>query len=280
MYELLLRIETLLMDVQPPALLGIGAVALVIGLIFWLGGTRYSTGIVGLIGATIGAAAGLIVSGQFDLHPWLSMLVGAVVVAALAILLKKALILALAVLIISAVSGAGYVSVVLDHMTPAPASETSVVQQPMAYQSFLQMEPDARLNYINRISNESQTFAERLRALFADTWAAIQPHKWIALIAIVAGAVLAIVLVWLIARIVIALAYSIVGVTILFFGLQAALLSVNIHAASELYPRPWLLPAVFLVLVVVGWAWQLIFLRPVRVKHEPAEVHEEEVEIR
>jgi hypothetical protein len=278
MYELLLRMETLLIGLQPPALLGVGAVALVIGLVFWLGGTRYSTGIIGLIGAVIGAAAGLIVSQQFNLHPWLSMLIGAVVVAVLAILLKKALILALAVLIISVVSGAGYVSVVLDHMAPAPASDTAI-QQPMVYQSFLRMEPDARLNYINRISNESQTFADRLKALFADTWAAIQPHKWIALIAIVAGAVLALVLVWFIAKIIIALAYSIVGVTAIFFGLQAALLSVNIHAASELYPRPWLLPTIFLVMVAIGWAWQLFFLRPVKVKHEPAEVHEE-IEVR
>jgi len=274
MYELLLRMETLLIGLRSPALLGIGAFALVIGLVFWLGGTRYSTRIIGLIGAVIGAAAGLIVSRQFNLHPWLSMLVGAVAMAVLAILLRKALILALAVLILAAVSGAGYVSVVLDHMAPPPASDTAV-RQPMVYQSFLRMEPDARLNYIDRISNESETFLDRLKALLADTWAAIQPHKWIALIAIIAGAVLALVLVWFIAKIIIALAYSIVGVTAVFFGLQAALLSVNIHVASELYPRPWLLPTVFLVLVAIGWIWQLLFWRPVKMKREPSEVHEE-----
>ena len=40
-----------------PALIWILGGALFIGLLFWLGGTRYSTAIMGLIGAVIGAAA-------------------------------------------------------------------------------------------------------------------------------------------------------------------------------------------------------------------------------
>ena len=96
-----------------------------------------------------------------------------------------------------------------------------------------------------------------------------------ALIAIVVGAVVALVLVWLIAKIIIPLAYSIIGVAAIFIGLQAALLSVNIRATSDLNPRPWLLPVIFLVLVVIGWVWQLFFYRPVKVVHEePEEVHE------
>lgn len=273
MYELLLRTETLLIGLQSPALLGIGAVALVIGLLFWLGGTRYSTAIVGLLGAVIGAAAGLIVGHPFGLHRWLSMLIGAVILAVLAIVAKKALILALAVLILSAVSGAGYVSVILDRMAPPPASDPAA-QQTMVYRPFLRMEPEARLNYVNRISKESPTFTDRLKALFADTWAAIQPYKWMALIVIVAGAVVALVLVWLIAKIIIPLAYSIVGVTAIFVSLQAALLAVGIPVASKLHPSPWLLPVIFLVMVVIGWVWQL-FVHPAKVKREPKEEREE-----
>lgn len=280
MYELLLRTETLLMGLRPMVLLGVGAVALVVGLFFWLGGTRYSTIVVALIGAVIGAAAGLVAGQQFGMSPWLSMLIGAVVVAVLAILVKKVLILALAVLILSAVSGAGYVSVILDRVAPPAASETTT-QRSSLYQSFLQMEPEARLNYVNRISNESQTFLDRLEALFDDTWAAIQPHKWTALIAIGVGAVVALVLIWLIAKIVIALAYSIVGVAAIFLGLQSALLAGNVRTASELSPRPWLLPVVFVVMVVIGWIWQLFFLGPVKkVKREVKETPEEHAELK
>jgi hypothetical protein len=273
MYEFLLRTETLLIGLKPPALLGIAAIALVIGPVFWLGGTRYSTIIMALFGAVIGATAGLIVGNRFDVHPWLSILIGAVIVAVLAILLKKALVLVLAVLILAAVSGAGYVSVVLDYTAPPPASETTT-DQITVYHPFLQMAPDARLAYVDRIANKSPTFVDRLKALLDDTWAAIRPHTVPALIAVVAGAVVALVLVWLIAKIIIPLAHSIVGVAAIFVGLQAALLSVNVRATSDLSPRPWLLPVIFLVLVVIGWMWQLFSYRPARVveQEEPEEM--------
>jgi len=273
MYELLLRTETLLIGLTPPVLLGIGAAALVIGLIFWLAGTRYSTAIVALLGAVIGSAAGLLVSQRLGMHPWLSMIIGAVVLAGLAILLKKVLVLILAVLILSAVSGAGYVSVVLDRMVPPAPAETGT-QQTLVYQSFMTMEPDARLSYVDKISPESKTFRDRLEALLTDTWQAIRPHTLMALVAIIIGAVVGLVLVWLIAKVVIALAYSMVGTAAIFLGLQAALLAVKIPAASELHPRPWLLPIAFLVMVVIGWVWQLLYLRSKPVKEKEVVVKE------
>ena len=274
MNELLLRTETLLVGLRSPALPGIGAVALVIGLIFWLGGTRYSTAITGLLGAIVGATGGLVVAQHFGTHLWLSLLVGAIIVAILAIVLKKALVIVLAVLIIATVSGAGYVSVVLDRMAPPPASDTAT-QQTLVHQPFLQMGFDARQNYVNEISNDSQTFPDRLKAMLADTWAATEPYRWTALIAIIVGAVVALVLVWFLAKLVITLAYSIVGVAAIFLSLQAALLAVSIRAASGLYPHPWLLPILFLVMIVLGWVWQLVFFRPVKAKQEPRAVEEE-----
>jgi len=274
MYELLLRTETLLTPLAPKVLLGIGAAALVIGLIFWLAGTHYSTAIVALLGALLGSATGLLVSQWFGVHLWLSMIIGAVVLAGLAILLKKALVLILAVLILSAVSGAGYVSVVLDHMIPPPPAETGT-QQTLVYQSFMTMQPDARQSYIEQLSPESKTFADRFEALLRDTWQAIRPHSMMALIAIIVGAIVGLVLVWLIAKVVVALAYSIVGTTAIFVGLQAALLAVGVPAASRLYPHPWALPIAFLVMVVVGWVWQLLYLRSRPAKEKEAVVREE-----
>jgi len=276
MNEFLLRTETLLIGLRPSMLLGIGAVALVIGLIFWLAGTRYSTAITALLGAIVGATGGLIVSQRFGTHLWLSLLIGAVVIAVLAILLKKVLVFVLAVLIIAAISGAGYVSVALDHMAPPPASDTAA-QQTTVRPSFLQMGFDARQNYVNEISDDSQTFPDRLKAMLADTWATTEPYRWTALIAIIAGAVVALVLVWFITKVIIALAYSVVGVASVFLGLQAALLAVHVRAASGLYPHRWLLPILFLVMVVVGWVWQLLFLRSAKAKakEEPREAEEE-----
>jgi hypothetical protein len=220
MYELLLRMETLFLGLQTPALLAIGIGAIVVGLVLWLGGTRHSVVIIGLFGAAAGSAAGLLVSQRLNLNPWLSLLAGAVVLAGVSILLRNVLILVLAVLVFSAVSGAGYVSVVLDRAVPQVQSKIQA-EQSRAFQYFSGMDLDARQKYVNEISQEAQTFAERLKALLADTGEALGPNGWRIAIAIAAGAVVGILLVWLIAKIVIALAYSIVG-TATNFSARAA----------------------------------------------------------
>src|SRR4030042_869954 len=120
MYELLLRIETLFLGLETPALLAIG-------------------------------------------------------IPALSILLKNVLILVLAVLVFSAVSGAGYLSVVLDRAVPQARTETQA-EQKLPYQSFSGMDSTARLNYLNDISKEAETFSDRLKAILADTWEAIGPY--------------------------------------------------------------------------------------------------------
>jgi hypothetical protein len=56
MYELLLRTETLLVGLATPVLAALGIGAVVVGLVLWLGGTRYSAVIIGLLGAVVGTA--------------------------------------------------------------------------------------------------------------------------------------------------------------------------------------------------------------------------------
>jgi hypothetical protein len=278
MYELLLRIETLFLGLPAPTLLAIGAGAIVVGLVLWLGGRRHSAVVAGLFGALVGSAGGLLVGQQFDLHPWLSMFVGAAVVAGLAILLRNVLIVVLAVLVFSAVSGAGYVTVILDRAVPPARSETQDVpgqafsdtrieQEPMV-QRFSGMDRADRLSYLDEITQEAQTFADRFKALLGNTWEAMSPHSWGILLAVVAGAVVGILLVWLIAKIVIALAYSIVGTAALFLGVQAALLAAGVLVVSDIEPRRWLLPIAFLVVVVVGWVWQLFYGGPTKPARE------------
>ena len=243
MYELLLRIETLLLGLQTSVLWALGIGALVVGLILWLGGTRYHAAIIGVLGAVVGSAVGLLASQQFDVNPWLGMAVGAAVLAGLSILLRNVLILVLAVLVFSAVGGAGYVSVVLDRAVPqAPSESPSEPQadQKWVFQHFSGMDLAARQNYMNDISQQSQTFAERLKALLANTWQALGPHGWLVVLPILAGAVVGILLVWLIAKIVIALAYSIVGTATIFLGAQAALLAAGVPVVSDLQSRRWL----------------------------------------
>ena len=66
-----------------------------------------------------------------------------------------------------------------------------------------------------------------------------------------------ILLVWFLAKIVIALAYSLVGTATIFLGVQAALLGAGVAVVSTIGPRPWVLPGAFLVMTVTGWVCQL-----------------------
>ena len=273
MYELLLRTETLLAGLATPVLAAVGLGALVVGLVLWLGGRRYSAVIIGLLGAVVGSACGLLVGQQFSVNPWLGMIVGAAVLGGLSILLKNVLIVVLAVLVFSAVSGAGYLTVILDRALPqAQAADQNEPRQTTRY--FSGMGLTERRNYMNDISNERQTFADRLKALLANTWEAVGPHGLALALAVLAGAVVGILLVWLVAKVVIALAYSVVGTATIFLGLQAALLAAGVLVTSDLASHRRALPAAFLVMTVIGWVWQLFFAGPK--KHGPAPAREAE----
>jgi hypothetical protein len=269
MYELLLRTETLLAGLATPALVALGAGAILVGLVFWLGGRRYGAVIIGLLGAVVGSAGGLLVGQQFDVSPWLAMIVGAAVLGGLSLLLKNVLIVVLAVLVFSAVSGAGYLAVILDRAIPQTQAVDQNEPRPTV-RHFSGMGFAERRTYMNDISPEDQTFADRLRALLTNTWEAAGPQAWALALAILAGAVAGILLVWFLAKIVIALAYSIVGTTALFLGVQAALLAAGVPVVSDLASRRGALPIAFLVMTVVGWLWQLFFAGPKKPERAPA----------
>ncbi|MCL5281726.1 MAG: hypothetical protein M1376_17650 [Planctomycetes bacterium] len=269
MYELLLRTETLLAGLTTPVLAAVGLVALVVGLVLWLGGTRYSAIIIGLLGAVVGSACGLLVAQQLEANPWLGMIVGAAILGGLSILLKSVLILVLAVLVFSAVSGAGYLTVVLDRaIPPAQAVDQNEPRRTVRY--FSGMGLAERRTYMNDISHETESFADRLHALLTNTWEAVGPHGWALALAILAGAVVGILLVWFIAKIVIALAYSIVGTATIFLGVQAALLAAGVPVVSDLASRRGALPIAFLIMTVVGWVWQLFYGGPKKPRPAPA----------
>jgi len=195
------------------------------------------------------------------------------------ILLRNILILVLAVLVFSAVSGAGYIAVALDRIAPAQAeaqTQTQTSTRPgFSVQSFSDMDAAQRLTYMKDISQEAETFEERLRALLSDTWNALGTQGWMVVIAVVAGAVVGILLVWYIAKVIIALAYSVVGTATLFLGAQAALLSAGYHAVSSLDAHRLSLPIAFASMTGIGWVWQLLSSRR-KPKHEAAEAKKDE----
>jgi hypothetical protein len=92
MVELLLRIETLLLELSQSTLLSVGGPVFMVGLVLWLSGDRFGGAIIGLLGAAVGAAGGLFVAQLLDIEPLRCMAIGGVVLAIVSMLFRNYLI--------------------------------------------------------------------------------------------------------------------------------------------------------------------------------------------
>lgn len=258
MYELLIRIETLLRGLNPLIALGIGAPAVVIGLVLWFAGSRYSAYILGVLGAIVGAFCGMLVDQLLGFNLLLSMVIGAAILAAASVLLKNVLIIVLAILVCAALSGAGYLTVVLDKHIE---QDTAGAQPSFLVQSFSNMDHQSRLTYLDQLSDRKEGFSERIRRLVRDTWDSLGPNRWKLIASVVIGGLVGLLLVWFIKKAVVALAYSVVGSTMIILGLQSLLLAPRIGVISALNDHRSVVPAVFASMVLSGWLCQLVFFR-------------------
>jgi len=274
MNELLLRIETLCWEVNTPLLLGVGAGAALVGLILWLGGVRYSTVVIGLLGAAVGTVVGMFVGQQFGLDLLLSIAGGALVLGVVSILLRNILIIVLATAIFALVAAGGYTSLVLG-ATPEEQQQadpnmplfgrTLEPQAPSMAQAFSGMDPNSRDIYLghitaSRVGSEEGSeagFEAKAKAVLGDTWDLLRPYKWQLLGVIVVGAIGGFLLVWFIKTVVLPLCYSIVGAAGILLGAQLLLLGVGFRAASALPPERWVMPSVFGTMSIMGWVAQL-----------------------
>ncbi|NQV34732.1 MAG: hypothetical protein HQ515_18705 [Phycisphaeraceae bacterium] len=274
MFELLLRFETLFSTLSTLVLLGTGAALVIIGVVLWLFGQRFGAAIIGLLGAAVGSALGLILGQWFDFHLFLSMGIGALILTIVSIFLRNTIILALTVSIFAMISGAGYISTQLDTLVQTSEADPSApsiygpeLPRQTPAQSFTNMlNPEERLAYFENLASPEEGFSEKMRVLLNDTWEMISPQLWKVIGITIAGAAVGILLIWLVKKIVILLAYSVVGSTTLLFGIQILLLGIGVRIVSKLPPTPWLLPSLFGGLVVVGWISQAFLGKPIRSK--------------
>ena len=265
MVELLLRLETLLLELEPGTLLSVGAPLLLMGLVLWLSGDRFGGAFIALLGGAVGATGGLFVGQWLDIEHTRCMAIGGGLLAIVSVLLRNFLIMILAALILAALSGGGYLAAKLDGVTMEDAEAQS---QTLLMNSFRGMELTDRQAYLDRISSGAVGFSERLRALLKDTWHRVEPYVWQMSGMSLAGGIAALVLFWLLKKVVIALAYSVVGATATLMGFQTLLLGLGVRVLPFLDGTRWAAPAVFGTLVLIGWASQLISRRPQKVAVE------------
>ncbi|HPC93893.1 MAG TPA: hypothetical protein PLU87_03060 [Sedimentisphaerales bacterium] len=267
MNELLLRVETLCAEVDSTILLGAGAGMAVVGLFLWLGGARYGTIVIALLGAAVGAMIGLLVSQKAGLGPFLCMAVGAVILSILSIAARNGLVIVLATVIFALLTATVYTSYVLDRQpaeeaTPraaAPGSSFAASgESQFVYQSFSSMDPNSRQAYIDSLGGSKDDFQSRLKVVLADLWRALGPYRWYLLGAILIGGVGGFLLIWFIKNVVLPLCYSVVGTTAALLGVQVLLLGLGARVVSDLSPRPWIVPTAFGSMTLIGWVRQLL----------------------
>lgn len=267
MNELLLRVETLCAEVDSTILLGAGAGMAVVGLFLWLGGARYGTIVIALLGAAVGAMVGLLVSQKAGLGPFLCMAVGAVILSILSIAARNGLVIVLATVIFALLAATVYTSYVLDSgpaeeattRTAAPGSSfTASGESQFVYQSFSSMDPNSRQAYIDSLGGSKDDFQSRLKVVLADLWRALGPYRWYLLGAILIGGVGGFLLIWFIKNVVLPLCYSVVGTTAALLGVQVLLLGLGARVVSDLSPRPWIVPTAFGLMTLIGWVRQLL----------------------
>ncbi|MCH8215254.1 MAG: hypothetical protein IH892_00640 [Planctomycetes bacterium] len=268
MVELLLRLETLLLELNRSTLLSVGTPVLLVGLVLWLSGDRFGGAIIGLLGGAVGATGGLFVGQWLDIEHTRCMAIGGALLALVSVLLRNLLVMILAALILAALSGGGYLAAKLDGVTMEDAEAQS---QTLLMNSFRGMELTDRQAYLDQISSGAVGFSERLRALLKDTWHRVEPYVWQMSGMSLAGGIAALVLFWLLKKVVIALAYSVVGATATLMGVQTLLLGLGVQVLPSLHGTRWAAPAVFGTLVLIGWASQLISRRPKKAVIEVAQ---------
>ncbi len=289
MNELLLRIETLCLEADSSILLGVGAGMAVVGLFLWLGGARYSTIVLGLLGAAVGAMVGMLVGQQINLEPFLSMAAGAVVFSILSILARNILVIVLATVIFALLAATVYTTIVLDTQPVAEGEtqqvagegrtsegQTDLVEpKRFVYQSFSSMDPNTRQAYIEELGGSGEGFQSRMKAVLEDLWRSLGPHKWYLLGAILIGGIGGFLLIWFIKNVILPLCYSVVGTMAILLGIQLVLLALGARVVSDLSPRPWIIPATFGVMTFAGWVRQLLAGRK---PHARAAEHHDEAE--
>lgn len=254
MYEILIRIESLFLESPPAVLLGCGVGVLILGILLWLAGSYFSAVILGLLGAVVGSACGLLVSQWLNTPALVSMSIGALVFTLAAVLFRNALIILLAILVFALAGGTTYSSLILKEIP----SKSDSPSNSFFVQPFSQMDTSTRLAYVNQITENEDNFFEKLRLLVKDTFQTMTPYKWEILLSALVAGIGGLLLIWSLKKLIMALCYSGVGTLLVLIGLQITLLGMNIHLTSWFQGRRAVFSITYLVLVVIGTIYQLI----------------------
>ena len=281
MIELLLRIQEACLQLERWHLVGPGLGLIVLGLFLWLGGVRYAFLVVGLFGATLGAAAGLLVSHWFEVETAVAVAGGAAIMTILALLLKNLVIIGLAIALFAVVGGFTYLGYTLDQQESSDRIGQTETDLTDAESSAIDVEalvryesehlrsaalggddtPSGGIRKLDRIREELTELAS--------------VNQKMLILCAAGGAILGLFLGYLLKKVMMAISCSIIGSTGAIVGMLMLFLAKGTPVISSLQERPKLLPSIFIVMVLFGFLVQLILAGAKKIENVTEDEDEE-----
>ncbi|MBI9016234.1 MAG: hypothetical protein JEZ07_03125 [Phycisphaerae bacterium] len=282
MNQYLLKFEQACLDSTPEALLVIGIGCIVIGLFLWLGGTRYSWLVAGIVGSAIGLGAGLLICAGFDTQTLPTILISIAVGAGIAILLQNVIIITLAVAIFAVSGGTAYLGYLLNN--PDEQAETTQQQDFKPIEELTEKAEETVKNGL--IVEKIEEFNEkggmkglllRVKEVGMEITNKASKDKGLLALFTAIGAVLGLIIALMVLKwIVLALCCSIVGSAVLILGTIMALMFKGATPITSMINDPKLLPSIFFFMVAFGWTVQMLLAGPLRQKESAKKVKNED----
>ena len=264
MIDLLLRLQEACLQLSTWHLVGPGLVLIVLGLFLWLGGARYAFLVVGIFGAALGAALGLLISHFFGVERALAVAGGAAIMTILSLLLSNLVIIGMAIALFAVVGGFTYLGYTLDQQesTDLAGQLESNLTDANGGSSDVEVLVDYESRHLRSAALPSDDThsggmrkLDRIREELTELASANQ--KMLILWAAV-GATVGLFLGYLLKKVMMAISCSIIGSTGAIAGMLMLLLAKGTPVISALQDRPKLLPSIFIVMVLFGGLVQLI----------------------
>lgn len=280
MRDILLRIEEACLGLDILTLLVPGLLAIGVGLLLWLGGRRYARLTAGLLGALAGAWLGMLVSDFFDVSLLAGAGTGAVVIGCLAALMRKIVIIGLAAIIFAIALGSGYIGyVVNDSQWQQGISDlkSRLPAEGIRDADLRELTP-AKLAYLRQLLRQKESLlpgaditshhqaVEKLKTTAAELRLSAADNRGVLIVMIVLGAIVGIVLAYILGTLIMSLCCSVVGSAAVIGGMCALLLAKETEVISALLAQPRVIGIVFGGMVAFGCIVQLLHAMAARTK--------------
>ena len=272
MQDWLLKIQDACLN-MPSAQLAIPAlVVMFLGLFLWLGGTRYANLVMGLLGGAFGACLGFLFGHWFSLPGPVSVLIGACLLAIIALVIKQAIIILLGMLLFAAFCASTYLSYTNNEQFQTKVAQIRQKASTLTLDQVQSQASDAAEAYlmssliIENQGEDSELEQEvkkkgwnKLRSFWAEIKLLASENRGMIVLWAILGGAVGLILAYFLKKIMMLFCCSVVGASAIIAGVVALFFARGTPVFNNLQSQPRLLPTIFIAMIIFGCLVQLLF---------------------